>query len=188
MEISELFLEEVGERSEYNRPHDFVSLAERHVSDEEPGVPREWLLAHVEILADESGLDGASFRAALETDTTDAETRVDDRSVYEVGEDRLSAYPPAWHDAFGGETSLPPIVRYLLDESDYRPTTGGKGEGVAKQDLFEIAAAVGGFSRKSAKAALADCLDGDTLAEDVDQHPKAKVYPPESEDVESPRE
>ena len=52
----------------------------------------------------------------------------------------------------------------------------------------EIAAAVGGFSRKSAKAALADCLDGDTLAEDVDQHPKAKVYPPESEDVESPRE
>lgn len=192
MDISEALLKEAGEHSEYGRPHDFVSLAERYTLEDEPGVSREWLLAHVEVLAEESGLDEESFRTALANDTTDAETWADDRAVYEVGEegeDRLSAYPPAWHEAFGGSTSLPEIVEYLLEESDYKPTTGGAGDGVPEQELFNVASAVGGFDRESARAALEECRADGILAEDVDQHPKAKVYLPESDvDVDAPPE
>ena len=189
MELSEALLKEAGEHSEYGRPHDFVSLAERYTLEDEPGVSREWLFAHVEALAEESGLDEESFRTALANDTTDAETWADDRAVYEMGQDRLSAYPPAWHEAIGGSTSLPEIVEYLLDESDYRPITGGAGDGVPEQDLFDIASAVGGFDRESARAALEECRADGTLAEDVDQHPKAKVYPPEADvDVDAPPE
>ena len=189
MELSEPLLEEAGDHSEYGRPHDFVSLAKRFAPDERPGVDRAWLLAHVEALAEESGLDEASFRATLEEVTTDSETWVDDRAVYEVGEGRLSAYPPAWHEAIGGSTSLVDIVRYLLDESGYQPITGGAGDGVTERDLFDVASAVGGFTREEAKAALKECRKDGTLAEDVDQHPKAKVYPPESDiDVDAPPE
>lgn len=192
MELSEPLLDEVGEHSEYGRPHDFVSLAERHAPDDAPGAPREWLLAHVDALAEESGLDAESFRAALANDTTDAGTWADDRSVYEVGgegEDRLSAYPPAWHEEIGGSTSLVEIVEYLLDESGYQPVTGGAGDGVTERDLFDVASAVGGFTREEAKAALEEARAEGTLAEDVDQHPRAKVYPPESDvDVDVPPE
>jgi hypothetical protein len=181
MELSEPLLEEAGDQSEYGRPHDFVSIAERFAPGDEPGAPREWLLAHVEALTEESGYDEESFRTDLDGVTTDSETWVDDRAVYEVGGDRLSAYPPAWHETIGGSTSLVEIVRYLLDESDYQPITGGAGDGVTERDLFDVASAVGGFTREEAKAALEECREDGTLAEDADQHPRAKVYPPESD-------
>ena len=189
MELSEPLLDEAGEHSEYGRPHDFVALAERYAPEDEPGVSRAWLFAHVEVLDEESGLDEAAFRTALEEVTTDSETWVDDAAVYELGEDRLSAYPPAWHEALGGVTSLPRVVRYLLEESDYQSVTGGPGHGVPEGDLFDVAAAVAGFTRESAKAALEDCRADGRLAEDVDQHPAAKVYLPDSDmDVDAPPE
>ncbi len=103
MERSESLLREAGNRSEYLRPREFVALAERYAegttAGADPGVPREWLLAHVEALAGESHVDAESFRSSPSEVTTDAETWTDDRAVYEVGEGRLSAYPPAWHEA-----------------------------------------------------------------------------------------
>lgn len=181
MELSEPLLEAAGGHSEYERPCDLVSLAEQYAREDEPGVSRAWLFAHVEVLAEESGLDEEAFRTTLEADTTDSETWTTDRAVYEVGEDRLSAYPPAWHEALGGETSLSEIVRYLLEESGYQPVTGGAGHGVTKQDLFSVAAAVGGFTRESAKDALERCRAEGRLVEDADQHPEANVYLPRSE-------
>ena len=185
MERSESLLREAGNRSEYLRPREFVALAERYAegtaAGTDPGVPREWLLAHVEALAGESHVDAGSFRSSLSEVTTDVETWADDRAVYEVGEDRLSAYPPAWHEALGGVTSLPDVVRYLLDESDYRPVDAGAGDGVPEADLLDVAAAVGGFTREAAKAALEDCRADGRLIEDADQHPEANVYLPRSE-------
>ena len=185
MERSESLLREAGNRSEYLRPRDLVALAERHAegtaAGTAPGVPHEWLLAHVEALDEESHVDAESFRSSLSEMTTDAETWVDDRAVYEIGEDRLSAYPPAWYEALAGMTSLPEVVRYLLDESDYRPVDAGAGDGVPEADLLDIAAAVGGFTREAAKAALEECRDDGRLVEDADQHPKANVYLPRSE-------
>jgi hypothetical protein len=184
---SESLLREAGNRSEYLRPREFVALAERYAegtdAGTDPGVPREWLLAHVEALDGESHVDAESFRSSLSEVTTDAETWADDRAVYEVGEDgdRLSAYPPAWHEALGGVTSLPEVVRYLLDGSDYRPVDAGAGDGVPEDDLLDIAAAVGGFTREAAKAALEECRADGRLVEDVDQHPEANVYLPRSE-------
>ena len=185
VELSESLFREAGERSEYLGPREFVALAERHAGGTdrgaEPGVPEEWLLEHVETLADESHVEAESFRTDLAAVTTDSAAWDDDRAVYEVGEDRLSAYPPAWHEALGGTTSLPEVVRYLLDESDYRPVDAGAGDGVPEDDLLDVAAAVAGFTRDGAKAALEDCRADGRLVEDVDQHPEANVYLPRSE-------
>ena len=185
MERSESLLREAGNRSEYLRPREFVALAERHAEGTDagtgPGIPREWLLAHVEALDGESHVDAESFRSSLSEVATDTGTWADDRAVYEVGGDRLSAYPPDWHEALAGTTSLPEMVRYLLDESDYHPVDAGAGDGVPEADLLDIAAAVGGFTREAAKAALEECRGDGRLIEDVDQHPEANVYLPRSE-------
>jgi hypothetical protein len=184
MELSEPLLRDAGNRSEYLRPRELVALAERFGSgaDSEaaPGVPREWILAHVEALAEESHVEESSFRAALGDVTTDSTTWADDRAVYDVGGGRLSAYPPAWHEALAGETSLPEVVRYLLDESGYRPVDAGAGDGVPEADLLDVAAAVAGFTRESAKVTLEECREDGRLVEDADQHPEANVYLPRS--------
>lgn len=183
MELSQPLLEEAGSRSDTLRPRTLVGLAERYGAGAapEPGVPRSWVLAHAEALAEEGHVEEESFRDVLASVTTDSETWVDDRAVYEVGEDRLSAYPPAWHEAIDEGTSLPDIVRFLIDESDYRPVNAGAGDGVLDEDLFDVASTLGGFTRESARAALQDCRDDGRLVEDVDQHPRSMVYLPRSD-------
>jgi hypothetical protein len=179
MELSEPLLDEAGERSEYLRPRDFVALAERYLT-EEPGVTREQFSAHVEALAEESHVEAASFEAALKDVLTDADGWADDQAVYTLSGDRLSAYPPAWHEALSGTRSLPEVVRYLIEESDYRRVDAGPGDGVPEEDLLDIAAAVADFTREEAIAAIETCRDEGTLVEDVDQHPESGVYLPES--------
>lgn len=181
METSEPLLHEAGARSEYLRPRDLVELAERYLSSEDAGVPREAVLDHVEALGAESHVDEEAFRAALADAVTDASTWVNDRAVYAVGGDRLSAYPPAWHEALKGETALPAVVRYLLDETEYGAVNAGAGDGVPEADLLDIAAALTPLSREAAKGALESCRDEGTLIEDADQHPEANVYLPRSD-------
>jgi len=71
MEPHEPLLREAGQRSEYLRPRDLVSLVERHVGDGNGGVTRAAVDLHVEALAAAgSHVDADSFGAALTEATT----------------------------------------------------------------------------------------------------------------------
>ena len=192
-ELSEPLLREAGHRGEYLLPRDFVALAERYLSgpDREPGVSRARVAAHLEPLGEESHVEAEPFGAAIDDATVDSDHWAGDQAVYEVGDDRLSAYPPSWHEAIGGSTSLPEMVRYLMDETAFQPVDGGAGDGIPESDLIDIAAVVGGFTLEEARAELEACRDDGRLVEDADQNPNAGVYLPRSDqesDVKGPDE
>jgi len=183
MSLSEPLLEEAGGRSEYLHPRGLVLLAERYVPDEAsaPGVEHSTVVEHVTALAErDSHVDEASFRDALTEATVESEEWVDDTTVYALGDDRLSAYPPAWHDAFGGSRDLVVMVRYLTD-ADFEGVAAWADRTVPEDDLLDVAAAVGGFDREAAKTELERLRDEGRLVEDADQHPDAGVYPPEAD-------
>jgi hypothetical protein len=183
MSLSEPLLEEAGSRSQYLHPRGLVLLAERHEprDGEGPGVARAAVFDHAEAL-DERGshLDAGAFASALDEAVVDADEWADETSVYRVGDDRLSAYPQAWHDALGESRDLVEMVRYLTD-TDFEGVEAWADETVPEDDLLDIAAAVGGFDREAAKAELERLRDEGRLVEDADQHPDAGVYPPEAD-------
>ncbi|MFC7229507.1 hypothetical protein N0B31_19070 [Salinirubellus salinus] len=181
MEPNEPLLREAGQRSEYLRPRDLVSLVERHVGDG-GGVTRAAVDVHVEALAERgSHVDADSFGAALAEATTRSREWVDDRAVYEVDDHHLSAYPAAWHAALDGTETLPELVRFLVERTAYTPVEAGAGDGVPEADLLDVAAAVVDVDREEAKVELEACREDGRLVQDADQHPEANVYLPDGD-------
>lgn len=182
MEAHEPLLHEAGQQSEYLTPRDLVSMVERHVGDGNGGVTREAVDVHVEALAERgSHVDANSFGTALSEATTRSREWVDDRAVYEVDGNRLSAYPAAWHAALDGTETLPELVRFLVERTAYTPVEAGAGDGVPEAALLDVAAAVAEYDREAAKAALESCRAEGRLVQDADQHPEANVYMPDGD-------
>jgi hypothetical protein len=182
MEPHEPLLREAGQRSEYLRPRDLVSLVERHVGDGNGGVTRAAVDVHVEALAAAgSHVDADSFDAALTEATTRSRECVDDRAVCEVADHRPSAYPAAWHASLDGTETLPELVRFLVERTAYTPVEAGAGDGVPEADLLDVAATVADYDRQVAKAELENCREAERLVQDADQHPEANVYLPEGD-------
>ena len=187
MQAHEPLLDEAGQRSEYLQPRDLVTLVERHVGDGNGGVTREAVDVHLEALAERgSHVDTDSFGAALSEATTRSREWVDDRAVYEVDGNRLSAYPAAWHAALDGTETLPELVRFLVERTAYTPVEAGAGDGVPEAALLDVAAAVAEYDRETAKAALETCRAEGRLVQDADQHPEANVYLPDGDHEQDP--
>jgi hypothetical protein len=108
---------------------------------------------------------------------------------YEVGDDRVSVYPQHWHDALGGTVDIPAYLRFLHDEvigveDDF--TSGGAGRGVPEDSLIKIVSIVGQIDTETVKSRIETLRKEGTLAEDADQHPEARVYLRDREDVRDP--
>ena len=95
--------------------------------------------------ADADGLENL-----LQDRLTDAEEWAGRRAVYDLGDDRLSTLPPAWHDDLAGVDDLETYVTVLnehLAESEASTGRGGAGTGVPTQLLVTAATILGDFDR-----------------------------------------
>lgn len=175
VELNEHVLDEFGHRGDSLIAEEFLSLIERYHSSDGPGVDRSVVRAYAEAL-DERGmsqLDSDEIEAELDRKTVESETWAGD-GVYEVGDDRLSNYPAAWHDRLGGSTD---IVEFVETLTGVDPPIGqtGAGSSVPEDVLIDIVAVVGGLDREEAKVRLEELRRDGPLAEDADQRPQAGV-------------
>jgi hypothetical protein len=188
--LSEQVLEAVGSERRTLLPREVVKFIERYHPHDQPGIAWSVLEAYATRLADNLGaqFDREEFLETIEARRVESQTWESDDALYQLGTNRVSLFPPHWHDSLGGATDLTAYVRFLTDEApgfaDERTAVGGTGEGIPEQFLLETVNLVGRVDHASAKSRLEDLRDSGELVEDADQHPNARVKLAEEADEE----
>lgn len=145
----------------------------------EPGVDREALDDYVDALEarDDFEFDPEWFYDELDDGLVDAEEWVDEDRLYRLGDDRISRYPPRWHDQLGGSDDVAEFVA-TLTATGFAESVGqsGAGGGLDEEALLDAVSAVGRVPKTEAKGELETLRDEGVVVEDADQHPHAGVY------------
>lgn len=177
MDLDDHTVDELQHRGTSLLPREFVVLVERGHDDDRPGVAPETLSAYAAAM-DEGQRDRfeeGDLLDAVAAEAADADDWQGDKTVYRVGDDRVSAYPRDWHDRLDGETDLRAFVDVM---EDAQFSEGGQGPGVPEAHLLDAAAALGGLDREEAQADLQRLRNEGELVEGADQHPMGMVVLP----------
>lgn len=174
VELANTALDELQNRSETMTVHDLVRIVETYHPTDRPGVASETLVAYLDALKYDSEEVGAEIDARL----TDASGWQPNDAIYDLGEDRISVFPPAWHEQLGDTTDLTEYVKVI--RSDVDETQGPMEEavteaGVPEQFLFRVMRAIGGVEREQAREQLTTLRKEGVIEESTDQHPSGTV-------------
>lgn len=191
VELDERTLEELFHRGRWLSFPDFVRLIEQDHPHDGPGVSKEVLDAYAEALVDDLG-GSAPFTVEavdrmIETHLTDSGVWLES-ALYDVGPDRISAYPAPWHDRLGRESDPRAYVEVMRDElAKARGFTarGRAAPGVPKQQLLDAMCVLGEMDRAEATRAIDEERRRNELLLYPYQNPEAEVQLPDS--VEPPR-
>lgn len=159
-------LSELEDHSGHHVPRLVLTLECLHPGDE-PGVPRETILAY----AEELGADADEYAAHLDERTVDDRTWRDDDAYYRVG-DNISVYPASWHERLRDTEDMRTFVEVIRE--GYGDISGG----VNRADLLTAAQAIAGIDRERAAALLKDQRLRGLVDVRPDQNPEASVYVP----------
>lgn len=182
-DLSETVLDEIAGRRETVLVGDIVVFAEQY--DEayagETGVPVDRLVAYVEELARNGySLDPDGVREGLDEKAVESDSFAGTDAVYWVGEDRVSAFPPRWHDELDGETDVARYVEVILGDIDDSKSAfdhGGAGRGIPVPDLVNVVVTMSDMTREQVSSEISRLHSEGVLAENTSQHPEARVLP-----------
>lgn len=180
-ELRDDVLDEARSRSETLTLPGLIMILETHGVDGGRGVSRET----IESYAAELNYDPDTVIEEVEDRLTDAEQWTEGDVLYRLGDDRVSNYPPNWHERLGDTTDLTEHVELMMEdvtepEGDRR--TAVTEAGVPEQELLRVAGAVSGMDRETARGKLQDMRKKGYLEEGVDQHPTPRVRLPDGTD------
>ncbi|QZP36836.1 hypothetical protein [Halobaculum magnesiiphilum] len=176
-ELHEAVLAEAGNRGPTMRVRDLVSIVERSHRDG-AGVATDLVERYVEAVGEDGPVEADRLRSGLSERRTSAESWVGPDAVYEVGEDRVSAFPNLWHDRLGPDADLRGFVETIradVDDTNEAFDVGGAGRGVPRSVLVEAAAVIAGVDPEETAAALDGFRREGVFRVDADQHPHARV-------------
>lgn len=167
VETREQVVEELDSHSETMRLRDFVRIIERHEPTEKQGVDRETLAAYAEEVYFDVDLSAIDDRVADRGDWEAGD------HFYEIGDDRISVYPPDWHETLEEKEDLKEVIRVIQDE-----TTEPEGQmqeavtedGVPEQKVLRVAETVAGIDRDTARDQLKQLRKNDEIEEFASQH------------------
>lgn len=144
----------------------FVEQAHRETG---VGVERERFEAYLDAMT--YGRD--AFPSSFEERLTDAESWQGGGRIYELRGDRVSYYPPRWHEELRETPDLREYLRVM--GTDAMKTEGGDREavtddGVLKEMVLDAAVAIGGMTREDARNQLTELKAEDEVREYPAQH------------------
>ncbi|SIR20583.1 hypothetical protein SAMN05421858_1822 [Haladaptatus litoreus] len=153
---------------------DAVRLIEMNQAevDDTSGVERDAL----ETYLDEAGYGMDAFPSAFDESLTESDSWQSGRTVYELAEGRVSAFPPRWHEELRDTTDLHEYLRVICADM---PDSDGDGtnedseiteNGVAEQLLLDAVVAIGGMERDDARIQLKELRDEGKIEEYPSQH------------------
>lgn len=174
VELDENALDEARSRSETLTLEQLVEIVETYHRDGQPGVDRDVLDAYLEALAYEATDVGAE----IDNHLTNSDDWTPDQALYDLGDDRISVFPPDWHDRLRHTDDITEYVRAIQDdvtETEGREEDGVTETGVPEQLLFRAAAAIGGRDREATREEVVRLRREGVLEETADQHPSGTV-------------
>ena len=184
VETNDYVIEQAEREGEALLIGELLLYIERYHEDDRPGVSGEVLEAYVENLAEKNFFPRGpnDIFEQIEERTVDSETWSDQGDFYALGEDRISNYPPRWHEELGPGDDLREFVRVMyedIESSEGGTDTGGKGKGIPEQILLDAATVIGDYRRDEAKTELEELRERDEVVQDADQNRRARVRLPD---------
>ncbi|WP_276301238.1 hypothetical protein [Halorussus lipolyticus] len=150
------------------RLHEFVRLVEIHHRDEGPGVERELLEAY----ADAVSFDVDS--SAIDDRLTDSERWELGHRLYELDSERISNYPPDWHDRLVGTDDVREIIEVI--QSEVTEPEGDEREavtderGVPQPKVVRVGQAIADIDPDTTRERINQMRDDDDVEEFATQH------------------
>ena len=161
-------VEQLEKHQETLRLDDFVRIVELHHRDEGPGVARDLLADYAEAAYFDVDLE------ALDDRVTDSDAWEEGEKLYDLGDGRISTYPPDWHEALGDTSDLKHVIEVIQNE-----VTEPEGDqleavteerGVPEEKILRVAEVVAGIDRGSTREELKRLRKNDEIEEFASQH------------------
>jgi hypothetical protein len=168
VETRQEVVDELEKHQETMQPADFVRVVEHHQPTDVRGVDPATLAAYADAVYFDVDV------SAIDERVTDSESWAEGDHFYEVGDGRISAYPPDWHEALGGIDDLKRVIEVIQTE-----TTEPEGEmgeavteerGVPEEKVLRVAEVVAGIDRETARKELKRLRQNGEIEEFASQH------------------
>ncbi|WP_137287549.1 hypothetical protein [Halorussus salinisoli] len=167
-EIREEVVEELDSHSETITLQEFVRIVETHHGVAGRGVDRDLLAAYADAVYYDVDLD------ALDERTTDSDEWREGGRFYEVGEGRLSVYPPSWHETMASTDDIRDVIELIQSE-----VTEAEGDtwqavteerGVPEEKVLHVGEVVAGIDRQDARDRIKELRQNGDVEEFASQH------------------
>lgn len=166
-------LDELLSRSETLDIVELIRTLELFRVDDGHGVERKT----VEAYAEELNYDLEKVNGELENRLVDDEDWQSYDAIYKI-DDRVSTFPPLWHDELADTTDLTKHVGLIHEDVDR--TEGPEREsvtekGVPEQKVIRAARSLSGMTQEEAQDKIAELRGEGKLTEPLDQYPKGEI-------------
>jgi hypothetical protein len=167
VETRQQVVDELEKHQETMQLADFVRIVEQHQPTDVTGVDSETLAAYADAVYFDVDV------SAIDERVTDSESWAEGDHFYEVGDGRISAYPPDWHAALGGIEDLKRVIEVIQTE-----TTEPEGDdreavterGVPEEKVLRVAEVVAGIDGETAREELKRLRQNGEIEEFASQH------------------
>ncbi|WP_134672154.1 hypothetical protein [Halorussus marinus] len=167
-EVREGVVEELDEHSETMTLREFVQTVERRHPSDRRGIDPDLLAAYAEAVYFDVDL------GALDDRVTDSESWSEGERFYEVGDGRISAYPPDWHDAMDGIDDIRDVVELIQTEvADAEGDMWGavtEERGVPESKVLAVGETVANIDREAARERIKELRQNGEIEEFASQH------------------
>jgi hypothetical protein len=182
-DLNETVLDELAGYEETLLVDDLVRLTEEYdeAYADETGVPVDRLVAYVEELARNGySFDPDAVREQVDERAVESDSWAGSDAIYRIDGDRVSAFPPSWHEELGGESDLVRLVEVILaGVGDSRDAfeQGGQGRGVPLPYVVDAATAMTALTREQVTTELRSLRRGGALEVDQQDSPERRIRP-----------
>jgi len=167
-EVREDVVEELDDHSETMTLREFVQTIERHHAAGHRGVDRDLLAGYAEAVYFDVDLEALAERV------TDSDAWREGGRFYEVGDDRISAYPPDWHEAMDDTGDIRDVVELIQTEvTDAEGDMWGavtEERGVPEPKVLTVGETVADIDRADARERIKELRQRGEIEEFASQH------------------
>ncbi|WP_435177663.1 hypothetical protein [Halorussus sp. AFM4] len=167
-DVREEVVEELDSHSETLTLKEFVQFIEKYHRDEGQGVSRDLLAAYADAVYFDVDLDAVDQRL------TDSDEWEEGERFYDLGGDRLSVYPPDWHEALADTDDIRDVIEVIQtevteSEGDQREAVTEE-RGVPQPKIVSVAEVVAGLDREATRDRIKELRDAGEIEEFASQH------------------
>jgi hypothetical protein len=166
---------------------ELVRLIEQSHATDAAGVSQDLLTEYADALAEieltlesqtEPGVDPERFaftrgifERELRAHATDESAWVNETALYALTDERISIYPPEWHEALSGTTDLADCFAFVDDTTPFQGTDqeSTTGSGVTERALLGVATVIGALDPAAANSQLTAAKEQGKIVEVSDR-------------------
>jgi hypothetical protein len=161
-------VEQLEKHQETMQLDDFVRIVESDHPTDGPGVTRETLADYAESVYFDVD------RSAIDERLVESDEWVEGEHLYEVGEGRISVYPPDWHETLSEVGEIRDVLEVIQaevtePEGDTREAVAEE-RGVPEEKVLRMGEAVAGIDRDRAREELKRLRQNGEIEEYPSQH------------------